>query len=297
MSTEATGNTTAPAAGTTTTTAPTTTTTPPTTTTTPPTTTTTPWHGSSDQAVADYVKNKGWSGPADVIKSYQGAEKLIGRDPNTLISMPRADDPAGLRAVLGKLGLPESADKYEFAKPEGFEPDQAFLAHQRAAFHKAGLLPTQVKEITAAHNEYVKGVLKTQADTYRVTVEADRKALASEWGGGHERKMIAAQSAAKALGFSAEMIDAIERTVGYAGTWKFFADLGGRLSEDSFVSPAGGKPAFNTGMTPDEAKAQWEAMKGDPNIVKALKDSMHPNHEAQAKKQRALFAAMYPEKK
>src|SRR3990172_4178733 len=71
---------------------------------------TAPWHGVADPAVAEYVKVKGWTAPADVIKSYQGAEKLIGRDPSTLLVMPRADDPVGQRAVFSRLGMPETAD-------------------------------------------------------------------------------------------------------------------------------------------------------------------------------------------
>lgn len=256
-----------------------------------------PWHGSTDQAVADYVKNKGWTGPGDVIKSYQGAEKLIGRDPSTITTLPKADDATGIRSLLGKLGLPETADKYEFSKPDGFEQDPAYLEWAKGAFHKVGLLPSQVKELTAAHNGFVKQTLENQAKTYQLSVASDRQALLKEWGGGHERKMQAASSAAQTLGFSAEMIDAIERTVGYAGTWKFFADLGSRLSEDSFVSPAGGGgPKFNASITPDEAKAQWDAMKADPTVFKALTDKFHPDHERQKAKQNQLFAAMYPSK-
>ena len=255
-----------------------------------------PWHGSADPATADYVKNKGWSNPGDVIKSYQGAERLIGRDPNSLLTMPRADDPAGVRGVLSKLGLPETADKYEFSAPEGFEHDPGFVKWAGETYHKAGLLPGQVKEITAAHNKYITEQLKTRDESYKVAVHNDRQTLLKEWGGGHERKMLAASSAAQALGFSAEMIDAIERTVGYAGTWKFFADLGSKLSEDSFVGSGSGKgPAFNTGITPAEAQAQIAAMAADQNIVKSLQDPMHPQHKANTEKRKSLFKAAYPQ--
>jgi hypothetical protein len=105
--------------------------------------------------------------------------------------------------------------------------------------------------------------------------------------------MSAAQAAAKGLGFKPEMIDAIERTVGYAGTWKFFADLGSKMGEDNFVT-GGDKTRSFGGVTPEEAKAQWEAMKIDPVAVAALKDTQHPGHAASTKKQADLFKIMYP---
>lgn len=254
----------------------------------------TPWHGLTDPAEIQYVENKGWKAPADIIKGYRGVETFVGRDPSTLIVAPRADDPAGLRAVLGKLGLPESAEKYEFAKPpEGLKPDEGYQKFARDAFHKVGLLGPQVKELTALHNEYVKGVLDQQEKDYNLAVETDKKALLAEWKNGSERMMQAAQSAATALGFTPEMIDAMERAVGYAGTWKHFAALGQKLGEPGFKG-GDSKPAFTGTLTPAEAKAEWNKMTLDTATMAALRDKSHPGHKAAQEKQNALFAVMYP---
>jgi hypothetical protein len=252
-----------------------------------------PWHGYTEQADIDYVTNKGWQGPQDAIKAARGAEKLIGRDPNTLLVMPRADDPVGLRGVFSKLGLPETADKYEFAKPpEGIKQDDGYVNWARGTFHKLGLLPGQVKELTTQHNEYVKGVIEKQQKDYNLSVETDKAALRAEWKDGHERMLLAGESAAKSLGFTGDMIDAIERTVGYAATHKFFASLGQKLGEGKLVTGEG--KGFNGGMTPAEAKAEWEKTKVDPVWQAAAKDPMHPGNEAAKKKQNDLFAIMYP---
>lgn len=253
-----------------------------------------PWHGMTEPEAASYVENKGWKSPADVVKSYQGAEKLIGRSPDSLLVMPRADDPAGLRGVLTKLGLPETPDKYEFAPAEGVPEDKAYSDFARGAFHKAGLLPGQVKEITAAHNAYIKTVLEKQANDYNLSVEADKKALLAEWGGGHERMMNAAKTAAKGLGFNEKMIDSIEKEMGYAGTWKFFAELGKKMGEPGFVDGKGGGGFNNATLTPAEAKSQWEALRNDPTWKAAALDPMHPGHAEAKKKQSTLFAVMYP---
>ncbi len=258
------------------------------------------WHGlpDTDPATLAYVANKGWKSPADVIQSYQGAERLIGRDPSSLLTIPKADDPAALRGVLSKLGLPETPDKYEFAKPpEGITQDENYVAFARGAFHDIGLLPAQATRLTDLHNQYVANVLQKQAADYNLSVEADKKALLTEWGGGHERMMNAAKTAAKALGFDEKTIDAIERERGYAGTWKFFAELGKKLGEPGFVDSKAGSSFSNATLTPDEARIQWQQLQNDPVWKKEASDRTHPNHEAAAKKQRALFAIMYPDSK
>lgn len=229
------------------------------------------------------------------MRGYREAEKLIGRDPNTLLVIPRADDPAGFLAAMGKLGRPETADKYEVDVPQGEKPDDAYVNWAKSTFHEIGLTAAQVKNLTAKHNQYVSGLLTQQSKDYEQRVAADKSALVSEWRDGHERMMNSAKSAATALGFTAPMIDAMEKTIGYAGTHKFLAGLGQKLSEDGFVGAGGKGNGFSGMMTPAEAKAEWENMKVDPVNSKALFDSSHPGHKAAKEKQTRLFGIMYPQ--
>lgn len=212
--------------------------------------------------------------------------------------MPRADDPDGLRAVHSKLGMPETADKYEFGTPaEGELPvNEEYATWARGAFHKAGLSSAQAKALFADNNEYMKGVHARGEEEYALSLQTDKATLLQEWGGGHERMMNAANTAAKNLGFTGDMIDAMETAVGYADTMKFFAKLGQKLGEDGFVSGDGGRqPGFDGALTPDEAKQQWETMKIDPAAVAALQNIDHPGHKAAKEKQTRLFAIMYPQ--
>jgi hypothetical protein len=249
----------------------------------------------TEAADVAYVTNKGWKAPADVYKSYRGVETLIGKDPSTLLTIPRADDPVGQRVAFAKLGMPESADKYEIVAPEG-APD-TYKAWVKDTFHKAGLTAAQAKALSTANTEYVKTQSAEGEKAYNLSVQTDKATLLSEWRGGYERQMNAAQTAVKALGFTGEMIDALEQTQGYAATMRFFAALGSKLGEDSFVSGAdksGG--GFGATMTPAEAGVEWEKIKADPVQAKALTDNSHPGHAAAALKQKQLFAIMYPEK-
>lgn len=252
-----------------------------------------PWHGQTDPAAVEYIRTKGWQAPADILKSYQGAEKLIGRDPSTLIPLPSADDPAGIRAVFSKLGMPETPDKYEIDKPGG-EADPAYEAWARNTFHNLGLTAAQAKNLTKEYNAYAAQSQAEATKNYERQVQSDKAALLAEWRGGYERMASSAQTAVQALGFTGEMVDALESQIGYAGVMKFFAGIGQKLGEDSFVSTAGKGSGFGATQTPAEAKADWEAMKLDPVQSKALQDASHPGHEAAKAKQKQLFTIMYP---
>ena len=254
-----------------------------------------PWHGLTEPDAQAYVNNKGWKTPADIVKSYQGAEKLIGRDPNTLLTIPRPDDPAGFRAVMAKLGLPESPDKYELDVPQGVTPDEGYQKWARETFHKLGLPAQVVKELTKEHNAYVANTLGQQQKDYDLKVAGEKSDLLKEWGAGHERMMAAAKAAAGNLGFNQQMIDAMESSIGYAGTMKFFASLGQKLGESSFATGQDKGAKFGTGMTPEEARVEFEAMKLDATVRAALLDGQHPGHKAAVEKQQRLFKYMYPD--
>lgn len=253
------------------------------------------WHGIKDEEAVTYIKNKGWEGPEDMLRSYRGAEKLIGRDPSTLIPLPRSDDPEAFRATMQKLGLPESPDKYQFDKPKDLPLGDDYWNWMSEAFHKAGIPASSAKTLVDAHNEKLRADAQAAADDYKLAVESDKKALLSEWRGGFDRMMNRAKTAAASLGFDEKTIDAIEKEVGYAATMKMFADIGAKLGEDNFVSGDDRGRQFSDTMTPDEAKQQWDTMKLDPNFTKALTDPSHPGHKAAKEKQSKLFGLMYPE--
>jgi hypothetical protein len=253
-----------------------------------------PWHGITDAEAAQYVANKGWQSPADVIKSYQGAEKLIGRDPNTLLVLPRADDPNGLLSVMDKLGRPADPTKYEFDLPQGADPNNPYLQWARSTFHKLGLPAPMAKALVKEQDAFMAAQAEQMQKDYNTAVENDKAALLKEWGGGHERMLTTAKMAASALGFTGEMVDALEAQLGYAGTMKFFADIGSKMSEDTLHTGDGKQTSFDgAALTPADAKAQWDAMRMDQNTMAALRDKSHPGHKVAQEKQTRLFKVMY----
>jgi hypothetical protein len=239
---------------------------------------------------------KGWADAPSAIKSYREAERLIGRDPSTLVALPRADDAAGKAAFYDRLGRPADAKGYDMTGGiQGAQLDPTFSPVAAKMFHDAGLSSEQGKAVAKAYNEYTVQVAEQAAKDYEMNVQADRSALQAEWRGGFERKMGAAQAAVQALGFSAQAIDGIEQALGYAGTVKLFADIGAKIGEDKFVGADGKTPRFGEALTPAEAKVAWDQKKLDPNFTAALTDRMHPGHAAAKAEQAKMFAIMFPE--
>jgi hypothetical protein len=256
-----------------------------------------PWYGQADEDTAAYIKVKGWQDSSAVIKSYREAEKFLGRDPNSLLTIPRADDAAGQMAMFDKLGRPAEAKGYDMTGGiKGMQVDPTFAPVVADIFHKAGLTKAQGDAVAKAYNEYaLKGAEAELAD-YNQRVDADKATLQAEWRGGFERKFQAAVAAAEHLGLPAEAIDGIESKIGYAETIKLLSNIGAKLGEDKFVGSEGGNPGgFFNGMTPAEAKAAWAQKLLDPSFSAALTDRNHPGHKAAAAEQTRMFKVMYPE--
>ncbi len=248
----------------------------------------------NDPETAAYVAAKGWADPGGPIKSYQHAEKLIGRDPSTLLVMPRADDAAGRRAVLGKLGLPEKADGYKFDIPQGAQVDEGFLSWAKNTFHKAGVPQSEAAAIVQGYNEHMQAKAAEQAQQYEAFVAHETEALKKEWGAGYDKMTTQAKQAAKGLGIPGDAIDGIESVLGYSATMKLFADLGAKMGEDGFVTPETREAGFNATLTPEQAKVQWNQKLLDPNFKSAYLDKSHPGHKGAVAEQARLFALMYP---
>lgn len=254
----------------------------------------TKWHGLTAPEDISYVENKGWQNFGDALRSYRGAEKHIGRDPDSIIAIPRADDADGFRAIAAKLGMPDSPAKYEFTPPDGLAVKDDYVGWARETFHKAGLTANQAKQIFDAHNDFAKAALGKEAEDYNLSVQSDTNALQAEWKGGFERMMNAAKTAARSLELPAEAIDAMEEKIGYAGTMRLMAKIGMKMGESNFAGGEGGGGGnFEGTMTSAEAQKAWNTLKADDKFRAMLFNNQHPGHADAVEKQKKLFEIIH----
>ncbi len=235
-----------------------------------------------------WIQSKGWKGVEAMADSAHNLEKMIGAPADEVFRLPKNPDPATLATLFDRLGRPASADKYELPVPKGMTPDVNYIKAMQETFHKVGLTAAQAKALAEANGAYSQAQLAQQAKDYELGVAADEQALQGEWKNGYDRMMNQASTAAKQLGFTTEMIDGLESSIGYAGTMKFLAGLATKLGEDNFVNgaPRGG---FGGDATPAEAKAEWAKLTLDKGFTEALMNRQHPGHGAAIEKKSMLM--------
>lgn len=126
------------------------------------------------------VEAKQWKTADDAIRSYRELETHASK----ALKVPEADASADdWNAFYGKLGRPETPDKYELklnteAVPEGFPYDEKSAIEFRTWAHEAGLTPAQAQTL---HDKFVgvqaggftaarDAMAKAEGDTHREIV-------------------------------------------------------------------------------------------------------------------------------
>lgn len=222
-------------------------------------------------------------------RSYVSAQKMVGKDPDSIVELPKADDPDGRRAVLAKLGLPEKPEGYgELKPPEGapefLKPEGPLAKGFIEAAHKLGVLPDQVSGMY----EWFSGVMgeAAQAREAELNAEADEniRALQGEWGNAYDQRVAAANFAIDKLGG-----DELRNELDAAGlgaspvVLKALAQVGGIMAEDGVGDGRGtGKgSSFGGVMTPDEARSKAREMQQIALNEKNPAERRRLNEEAQ----------------
>ena len=220
-------------------------------------------------------------------RSLVSAQQMLGnRDPNSLMTIPAADDAEGRRAVFTKLGLPDDVSGYTLTAVENgvpfMAPDtelaKAWIAHS----HKEGYLPEHANSAYGFLAQYM-----TQQHTDAVTKEAadaetNAKALKTEWG---DEKF---DTNIKKADFAVEKLggDELREQINNAGLgtspvlMKALVRVGTMLAEDSAGgdSPA---PDFGGGVSPDEARARGKALLQEALNEKNPQKARQINDQAQ----------------
>lgn len=230
------------------------------------------WHENPafDQDTRAWLGTKGFdklgadAALPEITKSFRNVEKLLGVPSEQIIRMPKDDTPEAWAPIYDKLGRPTDAKGYDIPVPEG--QDTAYADWARGTFHELGLSSKQAKGLTEKWNAFVAEKTQAAQTEYQNGVAADTASLKKEWGAAHEKNLQIAKGAAREFGLDGKVIDALERSMGFAGVMKFMHAIGAKLGEDKFVGS--GKPGgFGDVMTPEAAQAQIRALRGDPGFT------------------------------
>lgn len=217
-----------------------------------------PWYGADAPAdVAEFATKGGFDSPAKALTALRDAQAAAGQ----ALTIPKdANDAAAWDALYAKLGRPDKADGYELQVPQGDNGE--FAKALAPVLHKAGVSKAQATQLAASFNEIVAARVQALDAAHAAESEKQGVELKAEWGGKHDANVDLAKRAAAHLGVKADKVAALEQVLGYAETMKFFAGIGQKLGEDTFVSGAG--PGAGQGAVPNGA-----------NLAKRLFPSMN----------------------
>jgi hypothetical protein len=213
----------------------------------------------------DYVNNKGWKSEADMLTSYQKLESAMGADK---VVLPKEGDAESLKAFRAKMGVPESADKYDIKLPDGADVSKEFLGAAKNWFHEHNVSAKDAQGIVDKYNAWVGEQMKGVAGS-KLKASTDGLAeIEKEWGKDTDAKKAAAQRAFKTFKAEAGLdqgdLDAMEEAIGTPKLMKLFASIGSGLAEARFV--AGDTGATGNHFTPEAARARLTQMNADPDF-------------------------------
>lgn len=244
------------------------------------------WHSTFDDETRGWIENRGLHQKQQsealtaLVATARGAEKKFGVPEDRLIKLPASlDEDGALDPIYDRLGRPKTPDEYKLTAPDANDAIGAEFAKALAnAAHKNGLSTRQAQEVFKSIDEYVTGIYEREETAAATRREADMAKLQAEWGETFGMNKLLAQEAAKAVGATAEEIDALTQALGSdAAVVKLFARIGQkRGGEASFI--AGDNPVLKYGATtPEAARSKIEEIKQDPVRGEQLRKAMREN--------------------
>ncbi|HWK44920.1 MAG TPA: hypothetical protein VNT30_09375 [Stellaceae bacterium] len=240
---------------------------------------------------------------AGLAKSYRNAAKMVGLDKATVVALPSPEDAEGWNGLYGKLGRPESADKYVMpAKGEGLAYDETDAAFQKTILpilHEAGITQRQLDAIIPKWNTLASsGTAAKDAETAAQLASASAT-LKTDWGQAYEPKLALANDAirhyADELKLGGDVTAALESTGlgNHPALAKLFAHLGAQLQEDGALKGrgSGGGAAV---LSPAEGRQQIAAKQNDAEFMKAYTSKSAPGHADAVQAMQRLYEMAFP---
>lgn len=195
-----------------------------------------------------------------MLRSYQGAEKLIGVPPAQLLRLPNdTSTKEDLDAFYSKLGRPADAKGYEFKAPDGV--DRTFLDAAAGKFHELGLTTKQAQGLREWYDGQGTAATEAQKQQGLLDNQSQQAALKTEWGAAYDAKITQARMFANQAGIDAPTLDKLQSVMGFDGVMKFMAGLGAKIGEGSF--PTGDRGTAFGALTPAQAQAEIKALQND----------------------------------
>lgn len=225
------------------------------------------WSDSLDGDLKNYLGNKGWKEPKDILESYRNLEKLHGVPQERLLKLPETLEGEEAREVWQRLGTPKDVDGYQFElSPAIGDADLAGKIKEMA--FKNNIPRSQFEGFIKQVNGLFDEKLKMDTEELRNEMTKQENSLKQEWAGEFEKNSNIADQTARTLGFDKAEIEAIGKVLGPAKAMKMLLRLGTATGESKFVDAGGGRADVKT---PDSARAEINELIRDQDFQHKLR--------------------------
>lgn len=200
---------------------------------------------------------------------------------------PKAEDAEGWKKLNIALGMPETADKYDFGDiGKAMKPEE--VQYWQGELHKLGIPQKQAAGLVAVAAAKGKALQDAKDQAFAKSSEEEFTKLKLEWGDKADANYDLASRGMKALAkelgnIDADKIKAMEQVIGTRGVHMLGLIAGRHMVEMPFNH--GGQ---NTGMTKEAAQKALYEMGGDKELGPALVDKGHKRHAEVVERKRAL---------
>lgn len=235
-------------------------------------------------------------------RSFLNAQKKLGVPADQLLRIPAKGDEKGWDEFYGRLGRPESPDKYALTPPKGKEwneDDKAFHNAMLPILHKMGATQEQADAISQAFRSYGEQLNQKLDQAVKAKIATATKALKDDWGAAYDQRLGRGVAGlayfAKEAGVKLEDLGP-ELDRGELGNrpalLKVLDHIGNLLEEDGLIGRAEGTDGAKS---PVEAQQAIAAKRADKEFQKAYRDKRHPGHADAVKEMQALYQQAYPD--
>ncbi len=200
--------------------------------------------------------------------------KLAERVPGVYY-MPDENNPEQRKALLRKMGAPESAEGYTFTAPEGGDLDENLTANYRNWANELDLTQTQADEIYKRFNQYQLGVINEMKGSH----QEELGKLKAEWGVTYPDRI-------KKINFLLSKYDGTEVMQNSFNNDDFpphvvrlFSQMSDQLLGEG-MQMVGSQVQAPDGLPPAEAAERAAEVRAHP----AFLDEHHPEHAAMVRK-------------
>lgn len=228
------------------------------------------WAKDYSDDTKNLIQKQKWENLEAVFSSY--VELRSNMDGASRLTLPdNADDKAGWDAAMTKLGMPETAEDYEFTKREEGQTDlgEPFKAWAR----DKRLTQTQAKGMLDdfhAHQDTQAQIKNDEFLTQRVQARTE---LVKFWGEDAEaNETLAGNTAMKVFKLSNEMVEAMEKQVGTRETMEAFLRVGKALGSHDAGGGGDGDGDNVGGMSRSQADARHAEIMSTPAELKRFAD-------------------------